>query len=167
MHSRTAPPPVSTATALRSDGDAELPESVQIPCNRGRQAWSQAHVFNRLALVPCAVVSVEELIDAVYGATPDGGPVNAIFNVRVAIYRLRQRGLRIETVHGRGYVLSGSQAVAPPVAPARKLRLRPRLARRARSGRLTAVAAAEVGEEHGRERGAQPDPCIAGAKFTG
>lgn len=83
---------------------------------RRKEAWLQARVFNRLALVSGAVVSVDELAQAAYVMSPDGGPLGAIRLVRVTIHRLRQRGAPIKTVHGRGYVLLKDGALLPPGA---------------------------------------------------
>lgn len=173
MDSRTVPLPVPMAAALPPEGDAAPPEGVPAVYigGRGKQAWLQARVFNRLVLVPEAVVSVAELLDAAYGAAPDGGPVAAILNLRITIYRLRRRGVLIDTIHGRGYVLSGfapeGSAAAAAAVRGRRPRRRGRPPAIARSGRRTAVAAAEVGEERAPNQGAQPEICIAGAKRTG
>ncbi len=97
--------------AERSDRNGPCdapPEAVGAPRSAGGRAWLQARVFNRLALVRGAVVPLKELIAAAYDASPDGGPANAanaVNAVRITILRLRCRGLRIDVVRGRGYVL--------------------------------------------------------------
>ena len=94
--------------AERSDRNGSCdapPEAVGAPRSAGGRAWLQARVFNRLALVRGAVVPLKELIAAAYDASPDGGPANAVNAVRITILRLRCRGLRIDVVRGRGYVL--------------------------------------------------------------
>ena len=87
---------------------------------RRKEAWLQARVFNRLALVSGAVVSADELAQAAYVMTPDGGPVGAIRLVRITIHRLRRRGVPIKTVRGRGYVLLKDGVIPPPGACRRK-----------------------------------------------
>ena len=52
-----------------------------------------------------AIVSMRELIDAVYRNHRDGGGIAADGNVRHAIMRLRRRGYSIVNHHGRGYQL--------------------------------------------------------------
>jgi hypothetical protein len=83
---------------------------------RRKEPWLQARVFNRLALVPGAVVSAGELAEAAYVMMADGGPIDGIRLVRIAIHRLRARGLPISTVRGRGYVLLKSDAGVSRVA---------------------------------------------------
>lgn len=81
------------------------PETIGAPRSAGGRAWLQARVFNRLALVRGAIVPTKDLIEAAYGGEPDGGPLRAIANIRITIFRLRRRGVQIKIVHGRGYVL--------------------------------------------------------------
>jgi hypothetical protein len=45
--------------------------------------------------------SVQELVDVVYGDSEEGGPLWADTVIQVTMFRLRQRGLMIET-HSRG-----------------------------------------------------------------
>jgi len=71
---------------------------------RGTAARAR-RVFNRLALIRGAVVTLQDLIEAAYGDQLDGGPLRAKNNVRVTMFRLRRRGIRIRICRGRGYVL--------------------------------------------------------------
>jgi hypothetical protein len=81
------------------------PETIGAPRSAGGRAWLQARVFNRLALVRGAVVTLQDLIEAAYGDQLDGGPLRAKNNVRVTMFRLRRRGIKIRICRGRGYVL--------------------------------------------------------------
>ena len=51
------------------------------------------------------IVSLGELIDWVYREDEDGGPFDAESMIRWGVMRLRERGVPIENVNGRGYVL--------------------------------------------------------------
>lgn len=96
------PSPVQPAT-IATHGHP--PETIGAPRSAGGRAWLQARVFNRLALVRGAVVTLQDLIEAAYGDQLDGGPLRAKNNVRVTMFRLRRRGIRIRICRGRGYVL--------------------------------------------------------------
>lgn len=41
-------------------------------------------------------VSIDDLIDAIYGDDETGGPLDAVGNIRVALHNLREKGFRIE-----------------------------------------------------------------------
>lgn len=54
-------------------------------------------------------VARERLIDALYGADPEGGPLDACRNIRVYLFRLRAKmrpEWRIDAAWGQGYRLA-------------------------------------------------------------
>lgn len=60
-------------------------------------------VLNRLRLGAGALVGHAELIEAVWGDDPDGGPVDAHNRIGIAVMSLRREGHPIATFFGRGY----------------------------------------------------------------
>jgi hypothetical protein len=97
-------PPPAARSAFNDPNDTP-PNTIGAPRSAGGRAWLQARVFNRLALVRGAVVTLQDLIEAAYGDQLDGGPLRAKNNVRVTMFRLRRRGIKIRICRGRGYVL--------------------------------------------------------------
>ena len=50
-------------------------------------------------------VSRTEMVDWIYGEEEDGGPLWADKSLDIGIMHLRRRGVPIENVHGRGFII--------------------------------------------------------------
>lgn len=46
------------------------------------------------------VVSTKELVEAVYGDDPDGGPLTAEHTIRIAVFKLRKKAAQIYSIQG-------------------------------------------------------------------
>jgi DNA-binding response OmpR family regulator len=67
---------------------------------------NQFSVLFALTVRPDRITSNDDLVDLVYGDRADGGPVDAVVNIRIAVLRLRARGIKIKTHCTRGYQLA-------------------------------------------------------------
>lgn len=82
-----------------------------------------AEVRTLAALSGRRIVSLDHLVEALWGDDPGGGPLCAEEVLRTYVCKLRKQGFRIRTVYGQGYVFVADpfgawpgQAVASSVA---------------------------------------------------
>lgn len=76
--------------------------------------WILSRFINRLRLAAGGPVSIEEMIEALWGDALDGGPLTAPRYIHLLCYILRKQGFPIKTNCGRGYSYRPTFHEAPP-----------------------------------------------------
>jgi DNA-binding response OmpR family regulator len=77
---------------------------VRLPPSEPRRTLVKS-VLNCLLVNQGRIVSVDELVEYVWGDDEDGGPVGAREMIRMYAVMLRRMGWEIDNIHGRGYAI--------------------------------------------------------------
>lgn len=89
--------------ALHVIGTKALLKSLKCGAGNHKMPTLMLGISTLLAASPGQVIPASTLIDWLYGDDEDGGPEWARNNIRVAIHKLRQRGVPIKTHGWSGY----------------------------------------------------------------
>ena|SRR5260221_7022766 len=91
---------ISVRSLLRLLGDRNKPSATST--GKGRNcAVLLAHLQARQG----QICLVDELIEAIWGGEPEGGPLEAEGEIRCMVHGLRREGAAIRTIWGRGYAI--------------------------------------------------------------